>query len=475
MISDEKVWYVAVNKERVGPLDIIGIQELAVDGKIKLTSKVWKKGMADWSRITSVEELYKAVSSALEKKDGQDVAVRRWFYAQKVDGGKPISVGPFNHEDLIGKMVSGAIGERTKVWRKDLPSWTYMEAIDELKNVIIQAKLKIRENMPPVDEDEAVPPTITLDDDIPDVQTTLLNLRKQIPVAQEIPAPSVAEPEMFIPEHDISIGGDSYIQTEKESGLPSQAPASINFGPVEGLGFDAAFQKSMGVPQVKAEVTPTIVLDPFASAQQLDIGVLLATPNQGFGGAMNYEALFAPVNPFSDHASIAPIAAPAPVVDPLIAGILSNSSPENIYGGSVDLSGANLSNSNIFSADIFPIKSDRQSADSLENTADQLSGKNGFPSPTMIKKAKEAALNSGWSCYNNVIIQEDRVEPIRLAFAGLRDQYADREDLIVFMNRIEELMVKDYMIGDGFALDRHFEAIYAFINQSEAKINATMD
>ena len=50
-------YYVAVDGDSTGPYDIKKLQEMADNGQFKKDSLVWKKGMADWVRADSVDEL----------------------------------------------------------------------------------------------------------------------------------------------------------------------------------------------------------------------------------------------------------------------------------------------------------------------------------------------------------------------------------------------------------------------------------
>jgi len=50
-------YYVAVDGNSTGPYDVKKLQEMADNGQLKKDSLVWKKGMADWVRADSVEEL----------------------------------------------------------------------------------------------------------------------------------------------------------------------------------------------------------------------------------------------------------------------------------------------------------------------------------------------------------------------------------------------------------------------------------
>lgn len=50
-------YYIAVDGNSTGPYDVKKLQEMADNGQLKKDSLVWKKGMADWVRADSVEEL----------------------------------------------------------------------------------------------------------------------------------------------------------------------------------------------------------------------------------------------------------------------------------------------------------------------------------------------------------------------------------------------------------------------------------
>jgi membrane protease subunit (stomatin/prohibitin family) len=56
-------WYYVVAGERRGPTDLAGIRRAAASGEVAADTMVWKSGMADWSPLSKVSELARAIGA----------------------------------------------------------------------------------------------------------------------------------------------------------------------------------------------------------------------------------------------------------------------------------------------------------------------------------------------------------------------------------------------------------------------------
>ena len=51
------VYHVAVNGQSTGPFDLTTLQQMSVAGQLTANSLVWKPGMTEWAKASSVDEL----------------------------------------------------------------------------------------------------------------------------------------------------------------------------------------------------------------------------------------------------------------------------------------------------------------------------------------------------------------------------------------------------------------------------------
>ena len=179
MSNTKQTWFISIEKQRQGPFSKDELRGMIVGGTVNQRTHVWKKGMQAWERLYKIEELNKIfVDVELENKSESNKVKNKWYYARKVPDGKPITFGPYNQEKLISLYGDGVIDSNTRLWTKGQEQWVCIDKISELIDVVVEGKKLYALNMP---DGDVVPPTITIDDEIPDVITKYRKVTEQGP------------------------------------------------------------------------------------------------------------------------------------------------------------------------------------------------------------------------------------------------------------------------------------------------------
>ena len=69
--SGEKVWYLVVAGEQVGPFSTAEVRARFTAGEIDGETYGWREGFADWLRLANVDEFREAVGDALGANGGE--------------------------------------------------------------------------------------------------------------------------------------------------------------------------------------------------------------------------------------------------------------------------------------------------------------------------------------------------------------------------------------------------------------------
>jgi GYF domain 2 len=97
--------FVAQNGKQTGPFNRMALQALVTEGKLTGTSMVWMKGMADWAKASTVEDLKPVLTAAAPAVgpafDARRFVVGSWTsaptYVQLEGGGQGLSNSVFSY------------------------------------------------------------------------------------------------------------------------------------------------------------------------------------------------------------------------------------------------------------------------------------------------------------------------------------------------------------------------------------------
>lgn len=186
------IWYVAKGKDKIGPLSLSQLREGVTEGKFLLEQRYWCKGLDGWKKGHELPQIQQLFADAEADRLARAAAEPRWFVAVKsASGAKPQPDGPHSDNELVEQIASGALTEKTRVWRKGLTGWTHLSDVGELQGVLNKGLALAAQMVPPPLDDEPVPPTISLDEQIPAIPAIVARLAQQVQPDLAAPADPV--------------------------------------------------------------------------------------------------------------------------------------------------------------------------------------------------------------------------------------------------------------------------------------------
>jgi hypothetical protein len=120
-------WFVLRNEQVAGPYSTEEIKSLASQGEIMDRDLIWGKMQSEWKPFAWwMIELPNLLAKTREAVDN-----RLWHYAL---GGA--SFGPFNRQDLVGKLKSLDMNQDILIWTKGMKAWApvfeFSDLLDEI-------------------------------------------------------------------------------------------------------------------------------------------------------------------------------------------------------------------------------------------------------------------------------------------------------------------------------------------------------
>src|SRR5690348_6370708 len=64
----DKQYYYATDGQRNGPITVTALRELATNGELKRSARVWCQGMKDWQKAESVPKLFDELPPDLDSE-----------------------------------------------------------------------------------------------------------------------------------------------------------------------------------------------------------------------------------------------------------------------------------------------------------------------------------------------------------------------------------------------------------------------
>jgi hypothetical protein len=132
MSSNDKVWYLHVNKEPVGPFTEDEIWTKLDSGEVTYSSFIWKKGLKAWKKIED-ESTFDATPEADMPPPPLDELSEKiepsiWYLNIHKERS-----GPFTQTEVIDKIRKGVATHVTYVWKKKMKEWVKIPKMTEFK------------------------------------------------------------------------------------------------------------------------------------------------------------------------------------------------------------------------------------------------------------------------------------------------------------------------------------------------------
>ncbi len=140
-------FYVNLNGNQSGPFDHNAIQAMAIDGRLKANTYVWKQGMTDWLKAKDVKDLESIIQSltpsppVFKPSDNSPPPINKAELFHVNNDGEDL--GSLNSTSIIAMIKEGKIKESAHIWKKGMSDWTKVSDYPDFSEVF---------------DDESVPP-----------------------------------------------------------------------------------------------------------------------------------------------------------------------------------------------------------------------------------------------------------------------------------------------------------------------------
>ncbi|MDR0708009.1 MAG: DUF4339 domain-containing protein [Treponema sp.] len=125
-------FFILIDGQPSGPLSLDNLKQLVEKRQLARGNLVWREGLQQWVAAEVIPELANIFPAIPPPQTPQSSA--RYYIAVS---GYPD--GPFTMNELRQKLQSGQIGQRTLVWKEDMPQWAAMSAIPEFVSLFTTA------------------------------------------------------------------------------------------------------------------------------------------------------------------------------------------------------------------------------------------------------------------------------------------------------------------------------------------------
>ncbi|MDR0558171.1 MAG: DUF4339 domain-containing protein [Treponema sp.] len=124
-------FFILVDGQPAGPLSIENLKQQIEKRQLARNSLVWKEGMQQWVAAEILPELASVFPVIPPPPPPQDNHSSLRYYVA-VNG---YPDGPYTTDELRQKLQMGQIGQRTLIWKEDMPQWAAMSALPEFASL----------------------------------------------------------------------------------------------------------------------------------------------------------------------------------------------------------------------------------------------------------------------------------------------------------------------------------------------------
>ncbi|MDR2447232.1 MAG: DUF4339 domain-containing protein [Treponema sp.] len=128
-------FFILIDGQPSGPLSLDSIEQLIKKRQVARSSLVWREGLQQWVAAEVIPELAN-IFPVIPPPPPPQMPHSSVRYYIAVSG---YPDGPFTMDELRQKLQSGQIGQRTLVWKEDMPQWAAMNAIPEFISLFTTA------------------------------------------------------------------------------------------------------------------------------------------------------------------------------------------------------------------------------------------------------------------------------------------------------------------------------------------------
>jgi hypothetical protein len=128
-------FFVLVDGQPSGPLSIDALKQQIEKRQLARSSLVWREGLQQWVAAESLPELTNIFPVIPPPPPPQTARSPMRYYIAA--NGYPD--GPYTMDELRQKLQSGQIGQRTLVWKEDMPQWAAMSTMPEFSSLFTAA------------------------------------------------------------------------------------------------------------------------------------------------------------------------------------------------------------------------------------------------------------------------------------------------------------------------------------------------
>ncbi|MDR1072183.1 MAG: DUF4339 domain-containing protein [Treponema sp.] len=129
-------FFILVDGQPSGPLSIDNLKRQIEKRQLARSSLVWREGLQQWVAAEIIPELASIFPVIPPPPPPQDTHLSMPYYI--AINGYPD--GPYTMDELTQKLRNGQIGQRTLIWKEDMPQWAAMNAIPEFDSLFTAAK-----------------------------------------------------------------------------------------------------------------------------------------------------------------------------------------------------------------------------------------------------------------------------------------------------------------------------------------------
>lgn len=130
MSSENKIWYIHINKAPNGPYTENEIWDKLKNKEINYNTYIWRKTYKAWKKIED-ESTFDQQSDDVPPPlnvDSENIEPSIWY----LNDGTERS-GPFTHTEVIEKIKKGVVTESHYIWKKKMKEWVFANKMTEFK------------------------------------------------------------------------------------------------------------------------------------------------------------------------------------------------------------------------------------------------------------------------------------------------------------------------------------------------------